>query len=69
MFTVATYTFTTTPRSDFDMSCNLDKTSPEEAPGSLGFMAPEAMIKNVPDATKLDVWSIGCVLLEMVGVM
>ena len=29
-------------------------------------MAPEALIKHVPDPTKLDVWSIACVLLELV---
>ena len=35
-------------------------------PGSLGFMAPDAMLRNVPDPTKLDVWSAACVLLELV---
>ena len=49
------------------MGCDLSLAIPGEAPGSLGFMAPEAMVKNVPDPTKLDVWSAACVLLELVN--
>ena len=48
------------------MSCDLSLVVPGEAPGSLGFMSPEAMVKDVPDPTKTDVWAIACVLLELV---
>lgn len=51
---------------DFDMCCNVASANDAEGLGSLGFMAPEALIKHVPDPTKLDVWSIACVLLELV---
>ena len=59
------------------MSCDVAATTHKDTPdslcfmapgvpGSLGFMAPEAMLRNVPDPTKLDVWSAACVLLELV---
>jgi len=50
---------------DFDMCCAVSEAQRSEGCGSLGFMAPEAMVKDVPDCTKLDTWSIGCVLLEV----
>lgn len=50
---------------DFDMCCNVNDAQRHEGHGSLGFMAPEAMIKNVEDPRKLDVWSSGCVFLEI----
>ena len=48
------------------MCCNVAFANVTEGQGSLGFMAPEALLKHVPDPTKLDVWSIACVLLELV---
>ena len=47
------------------MCCGTTDAPRSEGHGSLGFMAPEAMVKNVPDPTKLDVWSLACVLMEM----
>ena len=55
-----------TNAADFDTCCDVAYAQPQDAPGSLGFMAPEAMIKFVPNPEKLDVWSLGCVLLELV---
>merc|ERR1711908_81715 len=37
---------------DFDMCCAVDDASPRDGCGSLGFMAPESMIKQVFDPAK-----------------
>mmetsp|Transcript_15449 Transcript_15449/g.27348 ORF Transcript_15449/g.27348 Transcript_15449/m.27348 type:complete len:397 (+) Transcript_15449:130-1320(+) len=53
---------------DFDMSCQLAAPPPpfgSSTQGSLGFMAPEVLFREIPDHGKLDVWSAACVLLEM----
>ena len=47
------------------MCCSSQSAERAEGHGSLGFMAPEAMVKNVPDPTKLDLWSLACVLTEL----
>mmetsp|Transcript_14462 Transcript_14462/g.25297 ORF Transcript_14462/g.25297 Transcript_14462/m.25297 type:complete len:595 (+) Transcript_14462:194-1978(+) len=51
---------------DFDLCCRFNSVHITKCVGSLGFMAPELMIRRTPRfVAKLDVWSVACVLLEL----
>jgi len=50
---------------DFGIVCRLDdEVSCRELCGTPGFIAPEVIWRQVEDARKADVWSLGCVVLE-----
>lgn len=50
---------------DFGIACHLDDdVSRRELCGTPGFIAPETVLRQVEDARKVDVWSLGCVILE-----
>uniref|UniRef100_A0A7S2GYB6 Protein kinase domain-containing protein n=1 Tax=Octactis speculum TaxID=3111310 RepID=A0A7S2GYB6_9STRA len=50
---------------DFGIACRLDDdVSRHELCGTPGFIAPETVLRQVEDASKVDVWSLGCVILE-----
>lgn len=61
---------------DFDSCCAVAHESiladapradaPVKPPGSFGFMSPETLSNTVADPSLADVWSAGCVLMEMV---
>lgn len=53
---------------DFGLICGLnDPKSFSAACGSRGFMAPECLLQRSHDARKLDIWSLGCVMVELLA--
>lgn len=50
---------------DFGIICRLDhREACSEICGTPGFIAPEVVMGQVRDATKVDIWSLACVILE-----
>ena len=50
---------------DFGISCHIDDDEARnDICGTIGFMAPETLLKNVVDISKVDVWGLASVVLE-----
>ena len=53
--------------SDFGLAMSTDEPPPYEAAGTLWYMAPEMLLEKPDYDERVDAWSLGCVMAELVN--
>ena len=53
--------------SDFGLAMSTDEPPPYEAAGTLWYMAPEMLLEKPDYDERVDIWSLGCVMAELVN--
>ncbi|KAG2546996.1 putative cyclin-dependent kinase F-2 [Panicum virgatum] len=52
---------------DFGLAMSMDEPPPHEQAGTLGYMAPEMLLEKPDYDERVDAWSLGCVMAELVN--
>jgi len=59
-------TITNLKLADFGMACKFDKIASDTVCGTIGYMAPELLVGEGEYDEKVDIWSLGVILYNLV---